>query len=912
MTSVITPCPCSQLTPQYPEIPAEEFLPYSNAITNLLSEPSTKLIVLLVGVSGSGKTFLRNRLLSQIPSSLNITPRTFCLDDYREQANGGKYPVGDAQHKSINKKVIPLFTEDVAKARERLIFMDNMHLKWSPDWETAINKAVNEAYHLLPITPPLNEYMFCTNRSGHGVNQDLFFQMAASWGGHKFSPFLYRLISPVALKGMKPLKGDRWVKMKLFTWGRGWLYIQDQYLGYIDREMVYAVLHAGEKMRKGGLEEYFMQKDGNIHITLIDPGRLPEAQLARLAQSIIQMFPEPPKTVYTGVGTLEDVVQDSQAYFLTTDNASQAEWENIISKASQKALGKPEELQPDGVHVTIGFKNRDIWRRNKRVDRIFPFQDPSTTTEPHVYLPKFRGHVDTAPTIEEERESSPGLEPLPISKDVGRVFAQQLRKWLKGRPISLTGFPEAQLAILDYLVAHRNINTKWRECPDGYYLIGFTVTSGRRYLSDDDVYKKNPRLQALVPRGLWHGLKLDKDGTVHWLGAVYPTSKFFGDNDTDEGVDLVGEEELRAETGNGVGVKFILTEKANGEMFTFTVLDRIKTHDGNKYIIVCGSKNNKFLFQLILSGPKTTQPNQLGEMLIDYLQPAEQKQFQSQYKTSRSWTNARVWLEMSDVFLARLLENPNAVWFCDMLYKTKQTVCAEFESYLHPHLLAFNEGHQQHRIFALTTYQDDGTPKYTEDTVRFQQLLELKEKGFATVEIIETPTTDVLEIRRDVWHRTNSEGVVLLVVIKGKIEKMIKMKTIWYVVHRGFRENLKRHVLSKSVNDPITLSTIRPGLQKKLREKLAIFGLKKDESGYWDDYLESLAEFIVDSSKKLGKEGLAEIFTYDYPKIIAGAEEVMERHPNRKDPDEMGSYDIALSGKRSPSPTRGRFPKRGR
>jgi len=341
-------------------------------------------------------------------------------------------------------------------------------------------------------------------------------------------------------------------------------------------------------------------------------------------------------------------------------------------------------------------------------------------------------------------------------------------------------------------------------------------------------------------------------------------------------------------------------------MFTFSVLDKVRTHDGDKYIIVCGSKNNKFLFQLILEGPNKTQPQQLGQMLLDYLTPGEQKQFDVAYKRDRQWTFSRVWLEMSEVFLARLLENENAAWFCDMLYETKQTVCAEFESWLHPHILAFDEGHQLHRIFALTTYRDDGTPKPTEDTARFKQLLELKEKGFCTVAISESPSTDVLEIRRDVWHRTNSEGVVLLVVINGKIEKMIKMKTVWYVVHRGFRENLRRHVVSKS-NEPLSLGSIRSGLQKKLREKLAIFGLKKDESGYWDDYLESLAEFIVDSRKKWGREKLAELFLYDYPKIITGAEDVMERHPRRKGKNEMGIIEV---NKRSPSPASGRSPKR--
>ena len=905
---------------QQPEIPDEEYVPYSNAITDLLSDPSKKLIVLLVGVSGSGKTFLRNRLLSHIPSSLNVTPRTFCLDDYREKHNNGVYPIGDAQHKAVNKKIFPIFNGDVTRARDRLIFFDNMHLKWSPDWETAVNKALNEDYYVLPMTPALKEAMFCTNNSEHGVDDKLFFTLAASWGGHKFGPFLYHLIAPQALKGMKPLKRDTFHKVKLFPWQRGWLYVQDQYLGYIDKEMVYAVMAAGHEMRRGGVEEYFMRKDGNIHITLIDPGRFQESDLQKLAQTIVRMYPDgAPQTVYTGVGTLEDPVADTQTYFLTVDEKSQMEWEDVISKASEKTFGKAAEFQPDGVHVTIGFKNRDIWRRSKRIAPIFPFQDPASATTPHAFLPRYRGLLETAELpIQNDKEGSPGLDPLPEPVDVGSIFQQQLRKWLKGRPVSITAVPKPQLAILDYLVQHQNVNAKFRECPDGYYLIGFSVHSGRRYLSDDDAYKRNPRLQALVPRGLYHGLKLDKDGTVHWLGAVYPTSKFFGDNDTEEGVDLVDEEELQKETG-GAGVKFILTEKANGEMFTFSVLDKIPSHNGDKYIVVCGSKNNKFLFQIILSGPQKTEPKQLVQMLVDYLPASEQKQFPSQYKESRNWTYTRVWLEMSDVFLARLLENSNAVWFCDMLYKTKQTACAEFESYLHPHIIAFKDGHQQHRIFALTSYREDGTPKQTEDTVRLKQLLELREKGFGTVEINDTSSTDVMQIRRDVWHRTNSEGVVLLVVNNGKIEKMIKMKTIWYVVHRGFRENLRRHVTSKT-DECLRLSTIRPGLQKKLREKLAIFGLKKDESGYWDDYLESLAEFVVEEQGRMGKEAFAEMFTYDYPKIIAGAEEVMERHPKRKGKDEMGMYDIAATPpkrspsplRRTPSPTSGRSPKRAK
>ena len=442
---------------QYPEVPAEEFVPYANAIANLLSEPSSKLIILLYGVSGSGKSFLRKRLIDQLPSTLGITPRLFSLDEYRIQANDGEYPVGDANHKSINKKVIPMFEKDLANSRDRLLFVDNMHLRWSPDWRTAVDKAMNEGYYLLPLTPPLSEYLFCTNRSEHGVKETLFFEMTSQWGGYKFSPFLYRLIAPAALKGMTPLKGDRFVKLKLFRWGRGWLYIQDNYLGYIDREMVYAVLRAGEEMRGNGVEEYFMQKDGNIHITLIEPGKLDDKNLIKLVQSITAMFTNAPETVYTGVGALEDVVQDKQTYFLTVDQTSQAAWGDVIAKASANKFSKNIELQPDGVHVTIGFKNGDIWRRSKRIDPIFPFNDPASTTKPHIFLPQFRGALNTPPQPD-GREGSPGVKPLPIPKDVGNVFNQQLQKWLKGRPVSTSAFPRAQLAIFDYLISHRNIS----------------------------------------------------------------------------------------------------------------------------------------------------------------------------------------------------------------------------------------------------------------------------------------------------------------------------------------------------------------------------------------------------------------------------------------------------------------------
>jgi len=277
--------------------------------------------------------------------------------------------------------------------------MDNTHLRWSPDWETPINKAMNEGYHVLAMTPPLNEYMFCTNRSGHGVDEKLFFSMAAMWGGHKFSPFLYKLVAPQALKGMTPLKRDNFIKMKLVKWGRGWLYVQDQYLGYVDKEMVYATLQAGFELNKAGLDEYFMKKDGNIHITLIEPGRYPQDQLMKVAEALKSLFPEAPKTTYTGVGTLEIVEQGKQTWFLTADATSQNEWNKAIEAATQKAVGKAGPLQPDGVHVTIGFTESDIWRKNKLVDPILPFPNNAATTEPTVFLPPFRGEITVSPTI---------------------------------------------------------------------------------------------------------------------------------------------------------------------------------------------------------------------------------------------------------------------------------------------------------------------------------------------------------------------------------------------------------------------------------------------------------------------------------------------------------------------------------
>jgi hypothetical protein len=143
-----------------------------------------------------------------------------------------------------------------------------------------------------------------------------------------------------------------------------------------------------------------------------------------------------------------------------------------------------------------------------------------------------------------------------------------------------------------------------------------------------------------VPRGLCYVL-LDKQ----LIGLVYPTSKFFGDNDTRDEVEVMdtktihdltnfyqhqAENQSSSPCSEQTSFKCLVTEKANGEMFTVSCLKLAKTNTG--YLFVLGSKNNKYAFYLSDTVIDNLRIQEIDEMIKQYLKDDEITYFENYLK----------------------------------------------------------------------------------------------------------------------------------------------------------------------------------------------------------------------------------------------------------------------------------------
>ncbi|PRP74796.1 hypothetical protein PROFUN_06657 [Planoprotostelium fungivorum] len=423
-----------------------------------------------------------------------------------------------------------------------------------------------------------------------------------------------------------------------------------------------------------------------------------------------------------------------------------------------------------------------------------------------------------------------------------------------------------QLQNFGYLISNKNIKTKWRAVPssiaEGYHLLGMQVVGRRGLRIDDQIYRKSPRLQQIVPRGLCFVFKRETD-TLHLISIVYPTSKFFGDDDQDEEVVVVDDDEVQKEVPQGT--RLISTEKANGEMFTVTVVGQ--TADGS-WLIVLGSKNNKFLFHL---NPKKTTDRQVKSMIKEYSGNADGYP-DIDMEAKPGWTYMNVWIEMSEFFLLFLLSRPDAAdSFCRRLHEEKWTACGEFESFIHPHLVPLQRGHKTVKFFALTSYNEEGSPRETSGAQRLKDLDWLQETGFETVTRLElSPTTDIMQLRREVWHRDGEEGLVLLVLNpdNGEILRMFKMKTVWYVVYRGLREKIRNMMKRGGLNKP---DQMKSEFRKTIQKKLDIFKLHDEDNKRWLAVADSMSDAVTKAYEE-GEDKFGDIFRYRYPDLIEKSE----------------------------------------
>ena len=841
-------------------------------------ESGRNLVIVLVGPSGCGKSTFVNKLVKEVPKGK--TNVVLSVDDFRQQLNNGVYPTDSAEHVKINKVAIPAYQRAVHKAKENLIILDNTHLKWTPDVSFAVGKCIDYKYDILLLVPEINEYTLFTNRGTHGVDESTFLKMLARWSGNRMGHMMSRIIQHEVLDNFGPSKPDSFSVNKMFylKWKDSFVYVLDGYLGYVDKRMVLWTLKAGNYMNRIGKGDLFLKKDGITHITLIKPKDFKLDELKKIAQELVKSG-DPPHIEYTGISEINNKKNglENKVVFLSINKKSQNAWKERLASLNSKP-----KMNPDGLHVTLGFTHSDVWDVDKS------FQPPTWEISGIQY-----GLLGTTfvPTLSET-----------ISVDNVGQLLQHSQKFINFvndsiPDISKVDVSESIMNKIGFLVSNSNIKPKLRKCPDEIfndktiYLLTIQVFNG--YKPDDDIYKMYPSLQKGVPRGLCYAFSMGhEDRILRYSNVTFPTPKFFGDNDTDQDVEVVNEKDLMNSAPKDSS--FIITKKANGEMFTLNTSEIIEDNDNStrctRYMIVMGSKNNKFAF----SYHKDMTIDDIQSQLMAYLETESKGKSAALIDAnlrSSEWTNQNLWVEMSLYMFEKLMSlNENSrMQFLDWIHAENLTCCGEFESWLHPHLESFSDGYQRVRFFALTTHDENMNCIPPDANVTLDRLRKIRDWGLDTIEFYKSNCKDLVEIRKNIMEKENKEGIVVLVVWNGdnKIHSMVKMKTVWYVVNRGIREKLKRvlqleKVKGKGGNNSKTetfeqrYDELHRLLKRTVPQKLDIFGLKHDSiiGKKYLRYIEQLRKYIVEEYKK-DRTSLIHMFKYDYPKLIRNVNETI-------------------------------------
>ena len=832
---------------------------------------SRKLLVILVGPPGCGKSTLSNKIISSV--NKDTSTKVISLDDYRIKFNKGKYPNGIKEHSETNKVAIPAYEEDVVNETSKLIILDNTHMRWDPDWKFSIKKCIKDGYDFLAITPDITEHMLFTCRSTHNLDSATFIKFLCRWPGYCLHHMMDRIIQFDALSAMTPLKPQSFSVERMFSlkWDKGYLYVLDGYLGYVDKEMAVATVQAGNFMKTIGKSEFFLRKDGIAHITIIQPRNTTPDVLRKIAKDLSESGPPPPLK-YTGLSTI--LSGDEETFFLTIDKTSQDAWKACLEKVTKIGLNS------DGLHVTIGYKNTDIWGVNKRIAPkwSFRFSDFSTTF------------------VKENLHTEISFDNVTTVLPWKQIFIRFLKNHVEKGCMTVNEFniPDVIADKLGRIVSHGNIKAKWRISPYDIFpkqprvhILNIQVFAG--YKSDDDVYKGDPFIQRSVPRGLCY-IFYSQNDTFWYANAVFPTPKFFGDNDTEQDVEVLSNEDLMNSVPKNSS--FIITEKANGEMFTFNVIDG---DDISNYVVILGSKNNKFAFSIT----EDSDVNYIKSQLKQYLEEEEKgkgEELTQENLESAEWTNKNLWVEMTIYFFTKLfsIDKKLLVEYLNFIRDGNWTCCGEFESYLHPHLESFPIGHRMVKFFALTTYDKIMNCVPPEINENLQRLTILKSFCLDTVLFYPAKTDKLLDIRYDIMELEHKEGVVVLVVSSTdkRVHSMVKLKTIWYVVHRGIREKLRRVIHDKAFSpatkkwkrktgaargeDPTfeqEYAALHKILMTTVRSKLDIFQIDHNsELGRkYMAYLEKLKRYVLQKGKTDKGELLLE-YRYRYPDMIKNVE----------------------------------------
>lgn len=447
-----------------------------------------------------------------------------------------------------------------------------------------------------------------------------------------------------------------------------------------------------------------------------------------------------------------------------------------------------------------------------------------------------------------------------------------------GHPVREVAGPPELVKLLAWALRNPHLRVTPRDCSRAAprsvlvshgkpFLLGVNVTTGARRGPDDEVYAAVPAIQAHVPRGLTLALMV-KDGVAALEPVtVHPTAKFGGDNDDEATGDVAVMDDAALAREVAGAARYIVTEKANGEMFTATV---IKTYasDAPRYWVAAGSKNNKFALWCNGDG-LLVLPN--GYETCDataWLRATWAPDAPAEGDAARvEWDRRQLWGEMLEEFV-RTLRAPLLAY----LSATSYTACAEFESYLHPHLECFALRHRAIRYFAMTAR----TPGATTHAVftagaRLEQLRLLRDDmGVRTVAWEEVPTLDLAALRQRVWRQDGKEGVVILALAADDtILRMIKLKSVWYVVNRGLRERFRGWKPEAPLRDAEAAAA------KKLDEKLAIFARYPAAGGLLGEVRAAYAAYAAAFARVVhahcGEAAWRARFDFDFPGVMAEA-----------------------------------------
>jgi hypothetical protein len=153
---------------------------------------------------------------------------------------------------------------------------------------------------------------------------------------------------------------------------------------------------------------------------------------------------------------------------------------------------------------------------------------------------------------------------------------------------------------------------------------------------------------------------------------------------------------------------------------------------------------------------------------------------------------------------------------------------------------------------------------------RLAQLDTFKRLGLATVEYSVSSSVDIGEIRRGVWAQHGREGVVLLVLgADGKMMRMLKLKSIWYVLNRGLRER------AKVMRGTMSREEVRLALRKKAGEKLAIFSMRRGpEYDGWLAYADAFAGVVHGAVSSCDPAAWNERIATGFPQLVGEAETI--------------------------------------